>query len=298
MIFMKNSQESGVDSLGSDRSWCPRERLPFRRGYGKSEGEACRLPPQDRRLSTTDPTLELQTPDSRLQTLSPLGRSHCARGRLAGFQVKAAPLNQDVEFDPQHADRIVGLGHVHGGKLDAGRIHDRDGTASDYLDHVVRSDERRGVLVEPQPDREGIVGEGGQQTAQPVALPEVLVNDDTIGETEAWRERDNAGPRERPLIAEGDHVLRQERRTRRGTSNRHPRGVEPPDGLRDWGAAQMGGKPKLIAPGEKDTGRMFQPLEQSVVISVAALLERQRFGLVSAQLIEDCLVSLSGIRGQ
>src|SRR4029453_13943806 len=212
------------------------------------------------------------TSDSRLQTLSPLGRSHRSRRRLAGLQVEAAPPDQDVEFNAQHPDRSLGLGGVHRGKFDFRWVHDRDGPAPDHFDHVVRTYEGRRILVEPQPNRERIVGQRSQETSQPVALPEVLVNDDTIGEAEAWGERDDAGPRGGSLLAEGDHVLRQDRRPRRGTCNRYSRGVEPPDRLRDWGAAQMGGKPQLIAPGEKDTGRVLQPLEQSVVIPVPALL--------------------------
>src|SRR4029453_7120020 len=93
-------------------------------------------------LKTTDfrpPTL-LSTSDSRLQTLSPLGRSYRSRRRLAGLQVEAAPLGQDVGFNAPHADRIVGLGDAHRGKFDFCWVHDRDGPAPDHFDHVVRTD--------------------------------------------------------------------------------------------------------------------------------------------------------------
>ena len=52
-----------------------------------------------------------------------------------------------------------------------------DRPAADHLDPVVRAEEGRRVLVEADPDRERIVGQRGEQAAQPVALAEMLVDD-------------------------------------------------------------------------------------------------------------------------
>ena len=49
--------------------------------------------------------------------------------------------------------------------------------AADHLERLVRPDEGGGVLVEPDADGERVVGQRGEQPAQPVALAEVLVDD-------------------------------------------------------------------------------------------------------------------------
>ena len=61
------------------------------------------------------------------------------------------------------------------------------------LHRVVGADEGRRVLVETDADRERVVGERGQQPAQTVTLPEMLVDDEPIGEPEARREAHGAG---------------------------------------------------------------------------------------------------------
>ena len=49
-------------------------------------------------------------------------------------------------------------------------------------------DEGRRVLVETDADGERVVGERGEQPAQAVALPEMLVDDEPVGEPETRRE--------------------------------------------------------------------------------------------------------------
>ena len=49
-------------------------------------------------------------------------------------------------------------------------VDDRDGARADHVYAIVRVDEGRGILVQPDPDGEGVVGECGQEPAAPVAL--------------------------------------------------------------------------------------------------------------------------------
>ena len=67
----------------------------------------------------------------------------------------------------------------------AGRVHDGERAAAHHLERLVRPDERGRVLVQPDADGKRIVGQGGQQPAEPVALAEVLVDDDPVGQAQA-----------------------------------------------------------------------------------------------------------------
>src|SRR6202008_742841 len=107
------------------------------------------------------------------------------------------------------------------------------------LERLVRADERAGVLVESDADRERVVGERGDEPPEAVALAEMLVDDEPVREAEARREPDAARDRGRAVVAEGDHVLREDRGAGAGAPDRHAARVLRADQLRDRRAAEQ-----------------------------------------------------------
>ncbi len=77
------------------------------------------------------------------------------------------------------------MGFGDGVVRDGARVDDRDSAGAGDVGGVARVDEVGRVFVEVDADREGVVGEGAQEAAQAVALAEVLVDDDAVGEAEA-----------------------------------------------------------------------------------------------------------------
>ena len=125
-----------------------------------------------------------------------------------------------------------------------------------------------GVLVQPDPDGERVVGQRGEQPAQPVALAEVLVDDDPVGEAEPGSEGHVPGPGRGALLAEGDHVLGQKRRPGRGAGHVHPLRVSPPERLGHLGPADHGAEPELVAAGEEHPVHLVQHVQPFLPLAV------------------------------
>ena len=81
-----------------------------------------------------------------------------------------------------HADRLALADLGHRRVAERRHVDDRDRAGADDLDRVVGIDERGGVLVEPEPDRERVVRERAEQAAEPIALAEVLIDDHAVGQ--------------------------------------------------------------------------------------------------------------------
>ena len=162
--------------------------------------------------------------------------------------------------------------------------------AAHDLERLVRPDERGGVLVEAEADRERVVGERGEQAAEPVALAEVLVDDEAVGEPEPGRER-TLPDRRRALVAERDHVLGEDRGAGAGAADVTPRALLRADQLRDRRAAEDRREPELVAAGEEDAGGLLQALEPARLLAVAARVEVHHVDAARAELAEQLLVA-------
>ena len=139
---------------------------------------------------------------------------------------------------------------------------------------VVGADERGGVLVEADADRERVVGERGEQAAEAVALAEVLVDDEAVGEAEPGRQRDAAGARGAALLAERDHVLAQDGGAGAGAADGDAARVARRISLRDGRAAEDGREAELVAAGEEDAGGLARGAASAVASSaVGASIE-------------------------
>src|SRR6056297_2933788 len=90
---------------------------------------------------------------------------------------ETTPGDEDMQLDADQADRLAGAGAIHGGITELAGIDQGDAAAADDLEVVAGTDERGRVLVQADADGEWVVGQGGQQAPEAVALAEVLVDD-------------------------------------------------------------------------------------------------------------------------
>ena len=212
--------------------------------------------------------------------------------------MKVAPLVTNMHFHAQKADRPAFRHVVHGGKLHFGRIDHGDGARTLDVHGVVGLDESRGILVQTDADGEGVVRERREQPAEPVALPEVLVDDESIGEPEAGRESHRPCHGGAPLVAEGNHVLTEECGARTGAGYWNAAGVQLPHRLRHRRASDQGGKPELVAAGEENPGRPIQALEAARLLGIASGIEVQRAGAACAHFAKNAFVPRSRVAHQ
>src|SRR5271167_768835 len=123
------------------------------------------------------------------------------------MQVECRTGDQNVQPQSQNADWLAFTHFANRRKADLGSVHDGHAAAALDFEGFVRADERGGIFIEADADGKRVVGERGDQTAQAVALPEVLVNDESIRESQAgcktYAARDHRGT----LVAKCDHVL-------------------------------------------------------------------------------------------
>jgi hypothetical protein len=131
-------------------------------------------------------------------------------------------VDQHVEPEADHRYGSLTVRLVHGGVSDVTRIHDRQATAADGGDGVLRIEEGPGVLVHPDPDELRVVGKRGDEAAQAIALAEVLIHHQAVGQAEAGSEGDHAESGRLAVTPEGDHVRGDE-----GRAGGRPRHVEP-----------------------------------------------------------------------
>ncbi len=103
--------------------------------------------------------------------------------RQSGVQVEGRARDQDMQPQAEHAHRLTLADVADGGEADFGPIDNGDAAAAFDFNGFVGPDECRGVLVEADADGERVVGERGDEPAQAVALAEMLVDDEAVGQT-------------------------------------------------------------------------------------------------------------------
>ena len=110
----------------------------------------------------------------------------CGESRV---QVECRTGDQNVQPQPEHAHRLA-LTDFADRRIAALRTRPRTVTAAAafHLDGLVRADKRGGVFVQADADGERVVGEGGDQPSQAIALTEVLVDDESISESQTRRQ--------------------------------------------------------------------------------------------------------------
>src|SRR5207342_1655568 len=131
-------------------------------------------------------------------------------------------------------------------------------------------DEGRGVFVETDADRERIEGERGEQATDAITLAEMLVDDETIGQTQAGRQAHAAGDRRRAFLAERDHVFADEAGAGAGAGDVHAFGIALTDELGDRRAADDRRQAQLVAAGHEDAAGLGDALLPRFLVAVAA----------------------------
>ncbi len=175
-------------------------------------------------------------------------------------RLKVAPATRMCSCRPEQADRLA-LARRRPSTRTSTSLASTigDAAAALDLDGLVGADESRRVLVEADADRERVVGQRREQAAEPVALAEVLVDDEAVGEAEARREahaaRDHAtSPRRRTRSCARSGCWRRRwcrRRSRRCA-------LRSADQLGDGRAAEQRREAQLVAAGEEDAGRLLR----------------------------------------
>src|SRR6266481_2163201 len=206
------------------------------------------------------------------------------------MQVECRTGDENVQPEPEHADRLA-LADLADRRIgDVGRIDDGHSAAALDLDRLVRSDEGGRVFIETDADGKRIVRQRRDQTPQAIALPEVLIDDEAIRETEARREahaaRDDGGA----LVAERDHVLAQEAGPRAGPADRDAVRIAYANELGDRRAAEQRREPQLVPAGKEDSGRRLEPPQAAGFLAVAARIEIHHRHPRGAQVREEFLV--------
>lgn len=211
------------------------------------------------------------------------------------MEVVGGAVDQDVQLDADQRHRLVSRSVVHRGVLEVARVDDRDAAGADDGQRLVGSDEPRGVLVEAEADRVGVVGDRRQQAPDAVALPEVLVDDDAVREPESGGERHAVGVRRAAFLAERDHVLAEERGAGARSRDVHAGFVALAQDLRDRRTPERRREPELVAAGQEGSVTGVEPFDPVGAFGVAPLLEGQRPHLADSDLAEVGLVALPGV---
>src|SRR5262245_25261803 len=223
------------------------------------------------------------------------GLDQGGRRGLARVQVEARARSQDVHDEADDADRLaIGRAAPRGG-ADLRGVDDRDAARALDLECLVGPDEGGRVLVEPEAHRERVVGERGDEAAEAVALAEMLVDDEAVGEPEARREADAARDRGRAVVAEGDHVLGEDRGAGARAADGDAARVLRADQLRDRRAGEERREPELVAAREEDAGGILDAVEASLLLAVAPRVEVHDVDAARAELAEEPLVAAAGL---
>ena len=203
--------------------------------------------------------------------------------------------DQYVHAQPEHAHRIVLVGVGHRGELQVVGVDHGDRAAALDLERVVGRDEGGGVLVQADADGERVVGQRRGQAAEAVALAEMLVDHEAVGQAQPRCQAHAAGARRGALAAEGDHVLAEETGAGAGAGHGHALGVAQADAAGHVGAAEDGGQAQLVATGEEDAAGLGQACQPAFLLAVAAGVEVQHFDPWHAHATEQLLVAWTGV---
>src|ERR1700674_4267232 len=186
--------------------------------------------------------------------------------------------------------------HIANGRIaDVGRVHDRYAATTLDFDGFVRAYEGGCVFIETDAYGKRVVSQRGDQTAQAVTLTEVLVNDETIGESHPRREphaaRDHCGT----LVAKRDHVLAQYTGAGAGSADGDAVGIAHANEFRHRRAAEQSREPQLVAAREEYAGCFLDPPQSPGLLAVAARVKIHDGDLGGAQVFEEHFVARSGL---
>src|SRR5258708_20736849 len=218
-----------------------------------------------------------------------------AGGRQSRMQVECRTGDQNVQSKPQHADRLAFTHFADGREAHVGCVHDRHAAAALDFDGLVRADEGGCVFIETDAYGKRVVGQRGDQTAQAVTVTEVLVNDETIGESQPRREPHAAGDHRGALVAERDHVLAQNARARAGPADGDAVGIARANEFRHRRAAEQSREPQLVAAREEYAGRFLDPPQPPGLLAVSARVKIHYGYLGGAQVPEELFVARPGL---
>src|ERR1700722_5855283 len=96
----------------------------------------------------------------------------------------------------------------------------------------------------------------------------MLIDDESVGQSQAGRKPHAAGDYGGPFIAESDHVLAQDARAGTGAAHSNAAGIAHTDEFRDRRTAEQGGEAKLIAAGEEDPARLLQAAQAAGFLTI------------------------------
>src|SRR5215831_7361045 len=217
------------------------------------------------------------------------------RARDARLQVEGCAGHQHVQPQAEHARRLAVLDRADRGETYLGRVDQGHAAAALDLHHLVRSDERRRVLIEPDAHCKGVVGDRSQEPSQAIALAKMLIDDEAIREPQARREPHTAGHDGRALIAAGNHVLAENAGAGAGAPDGDTTCVAQPDQLGDGCAPEQRREPKLVTAREKDAARFLEALQPPGLATVASRVEVHHRDAGGAECLEDLLVARAGL---
>jgi hypothetical protein len=147
----------------------------------------------------------------------------------------------------------------------------------------------------PMPMAKGLKASAVVRRPEAVALAEVLVDDEAVGQPEPGREADAAAARRAALVAECDHVLAQDRGAGAGAGHRNAARVAAADEARHGGAADHGGDAQLVAAGEEQAAGLLDALQAVALLAIATGVEVDGRDPAGAEFAEDALVTRPGI---
>src|SRR5258708_20668617 len=171
------------------------------------------------------------------------------------MQIERRASDQDVQPQADDANRLAFAALTDGRKTDLEGIDDGHAAAALDLDGFIRSDEGGRILIEPNADRKRIVGQRGDEPSQAVSLAKMLIDDEAVGQAQAWSEPHAARDDRGTLVAEGNHVLAQYARAGARAADGHAMGIAYPNELGHRRSAQQRREPQWIAPREEDAAR-------------------------------------------
>src|SRR5215469_15754615 len=217
------------------------------------------------------------------------------RTRDTRLQVEGRAGHKHMQSQAEHACGLAVLDRADRGETHLRRVDQGHATRALDLHHLVRPDEGCRVLVEPDPDGEGVVGKRGEQPPEAIALTEMLIDDETVGQPQARREPHAAGYDGRALIAAGDHVLAENAGAGAGAADGDAARVAQTDQFGDGGATEQRRESQLVAASEKDAARFLEPRQPSRLAAVASRIEVHRRDACCAECPENPLVAWAGL---
>ena len=185
---------------------------------------------------------------------------------------------------------------VHRGKAHFRGIDDRDAAAALDFEDLVRADERGGVLVQADADRERVVGKRRDQAAEAVAL-----RGNAGRSRSGWSGPRPGASRTLPAITDEPSSPNAIMCSLRMLAPAlvpptvTPCGVAPADQLRDRRAAEQRREAQLVAAGEEDAAGLLDPLQAIGLLAVAARVEVHHVDARGAEVAEQRFVARAGL---